>query len=214
MKKKLLLLATAAVFMSPVAAKANQKSSIYVGLTGTLERLATQGDKTTASDYLKDENFLSAGIEAGYGYKVWNNLQVAGFVRGLYSLEHAFADTKKKFGSDVKRDNDPAEWIIEPRVTLGWEFPVSSNFSITPFIGAGFEMNFAKTKNAGKEYEMNWKIPAVVGVRASFGYVYATINGRFDLTTSQVSDAEAEVAKSDADKVRSWGLEASVGAEF
>ena len=212
MKKKLLLLATAAVFFSPVAAKANSKSSIYVGLTGTLERLMSQGDKTTASDYLKDENFLSGGIEAGYGYKVWNNLQVAGLVRGLYSLEHTYPDAKK-LTSGTKRV-DPAAWIIEPRLTLGWEIPVSGTVSITPFIGAGFEMNFAKTKNKGTEYEMNWKIPAVAGLRANFGYVYATINGRFDLTTSDVAYADAPVGNTDTDKVRSWGVEASLGAEF
>lgn len=214
MKKKLLLLATAAVFFSPVAAKANQAGSVYVGLTGTLERLATQGGQALASDYLKDESFLSAGIEAGYGYKVWSNLQVAGWIRGLYSVEHAFADTKKKADAVTKRANDPAALIIEPRLTLGWEFPIGGNFSITPFAGAGIEVNFAKTKKNGTEYEANWKIPAVAGVRANFGSVYVSFNGRIDLTTSDVSDAEAAIAKTDADKVRSWGLEASVGAEF
>lgn len=211
MKKKLLLLATAAVFFSPVAAKANQKQSIYVGVTGTLERLATQGDKTAVSDYLKDENFLSAGIESGYGYKVWRNLQLAGWIRGLYSFEHTYANTKKV--GDVVR-KDPYAIVVEPRVTLGWEFPVSGSVSITPFIGAGLEVNFAKTKNNGTEYETNWKVPAVAGVRANFGSVYVAFNGRFDLTPSDVSDAEVAVAKTDADKVRSWGLEASVGAEF
>jgi opacity protein-like surface antigen len=211
MKKKLLLLATAAVFFSPVAAKANAKSSIYVGLTGTLERLATQGDSSIASDYLKDENFLSGGIEAGYGYKVWNNLQVAGWVRGLYSLEHTYPDAKKLTNGNKRVD--PAAFIIETRVTLGWEIPVSANISITPFIGTGFEMNIAKTKDNGTKYETNWKIPAVAGVRANFGVVYATLNARFDLTTSDVADADAPVGSA-ADKVRSWGAEVSVGAEF
>jgi hypothetical protein len=213
MKKKLLLLATAAVFLSPVAAKANQKGSVYVGLTGTLERLATQGDQPTVSDYLKDENYFSAGVEAGCGYKVWNNLQVAGLVRGLYSFEHKFADTKKKIDGTA-RDADPSAWIVEPRVTLGWEFPVNNCFSITPFIGAGFEMNFAKTKNAGKEYEMNWKIPGVFGVRANYSSVYVSLNGRFDITASEISNADAAIGKTGTDKVRAWGLDASVGAEF
>jgi opacity protein-like surface antigen len=213
MKNKLLLLATAAVFMSPVAAKANSKGSVYVGLTGTFERLATQGDKAAVSDYLKDENFLSFGIEAGYGYKVWNNLQLAGWVRGLYSMEHAYPDSKK-LTSGAKRSNDPYAIIIEPRVTLGWEFPVSGSISITPFVGAGVEVNVAKTKNKDTEFETQWKIPAVAGIRANFGYVYATINGRFDLTTSEVSDAEPAVDRLETDKVRSWGIEASIGAEF
>lgn len=212
MKKKLLLLATAAVFFSPVAAKANSRSSIYVGLTGTLERLATQGERTAVSDYLKDENFLSGGIEAGYGYKVWNNLQVAGLLRTLYSVEHAYPDAKK-LANGTKRI-DPSAGIIEPRVTLGWEIPVSGNVSITPFIGAGFEMSFAKTKNNGTECEMNWKVPAVAGVRANFGYVYVSLNGRFDLTTSEVTVVDPTVGNIDTDKVRSWGLEASIGAEF
>lgn len=209
MKKKLLLLATAAVFFSPVAAKANQKSSIYVGLTGTLERLATQGGQTFASDYLKDENFFSGGVEAGFGYKVWNNLQVAGWVRGLYSFEHTYADTKK-VGAEVRKD--PYAIVIEPRVTLGWEFPVSGTVSITPFVGTGFEFNWAKKD--GKEFKMDWKIPAVLGVRANFGYVYASVNGRFDLTAAEINAADAAVGRTEADTARFWGIEASVGAEF
>lgn len=210
MKNKLLLLATAAVFFSPVAAKANSKSSIYVGLTGTLERLASQGDKVAASDYLKDENFLGGGVEAGFGYKVWNNLQLAGWVRGMYAAEHKYPEAKKL--TSGKDRIDPSAWIIEPRVTLGWEIPVSANISITPFLGAGLELNFAKTKNNGTEYETQWKVPGVAGVRANFGVVYATLNGRFDLTTSEVADADK--VGSDVDKVRSWGVDLSVGAEF
>lgn len=198
------------MFFSPVAAKANSKSSIYVGVTGTLERLASQGDKTAASDYLKDENFLSFGLEAGYGYKVWNNLQLAGFVRGLYSLEHEYPDAKK-LSTGAKR-TDPGAFIIEPRVTLGWEIPVSGNISITPFLGAGLELNFAKTKNNGTEYETQWKVPGVIGARANFGVVYATLNGRLDLTTSDIADADK--VGSDVDKVRSWGVDIAVGAEF
>lgn len=203
MKNKLLLLATAAVFMSPVAAKPNQKSSIFVGLTGALERLATQGGNTTETDNYKDENFLSAGIEAGFGYKVWNNLQLAGWIRGMYGVEHKFAEAKKS--ADL-----PYSIIVEPRITLGWEFPVSGNISITPFIGAGFEMNFAKKD--GKDYSMEWKIPAVAGVRANFGYVYVTLNGRIDATAS-VKNAKSDV-RPEADTFRNWGVEASVGAEF
>lgn len=207
MKKKLLLLATAAVFMSPVAAKANSKSSVYLGLTGTLERLATQGGQELASDYLKDENFLSGGIEAGFGYKVWNNLQVAGWVRGLFSLEHTFAEAKK--GEDGKTLVRTSGFVIEPRVTLGWEFPVSGNFSITPFVGAGVEAYFSKKD--GKEYSVAWTIPGVAGVRANFGYVYASVNARFDLTATEVNK-KSDVRE--ADTYRNWGVEASVGAEF
>jgi hypothetical protein len=209
MKKKLLLLATAAVFFSPVAAKANSKSSIYVGLTGTLERLMSQGGQTLASDYLKDENFLSGGIEAGYGYKVWSNLQVAGFVRGMYSVEHTYADAKK-VGDAVRKD--PYAIVIEPRVTLGWEFPVSGTVSITPFIGAGFEMNWAKKD--GKEFKMDWKIPAVAGVRANFGCVYASLNARFDLTAAEINAKDEAIGRTEADTARFFGVEASIGAEF
>lgn len=209
MKKNLLLLATAAVFMSPVAAKANQKSSIFVGLTGTFERLATQGGQAVVSDYLKDESFLGLGLEAGFGYKVWNNLQLAGWVRGVYSFEHTFADTKK-VGAETRKD--PYAIVIEPRVTLGWEFPVSGNISITPFIGAGFEMNFAKKD--GKEFKMDFKIPAVFGVRANFGYVYASVNGRFDLTSAEINAKDEKVGRTEADTARFWGIDASIGAEF
>ena len=208
MKKKLLLLATAAVFMSPVAAKANQKSSIYVGLTGTMERLATQGGQTLASDYLKDENFFSVGAEAGFGYKVWSNLQVAGWLRGLYSGEHTYADATK--GEDGKTLVRPSGFVIEPRVTLGWEIPVSGNISITPFIGVGAEADFSKRD--GKEYSVSWTIPAVGGIRANFGYVYAAVNGRFDLTATEIN-AKSDV-RAEADTYRNWGVEASVGAEF
>lgn len=202
MKKKLLLLATAAVFFSPVAAKANSKSSIYVGLTGTLERLASQAGNTAETDYFKDENYLSAGIEAGYGYKVWNNLQVAGWLRGLYAVEHKFDNAKNKSAL-------PHAIVLEPRITLGWEIPVSSNISITPFVGAGWEMNFAKKD--GKEFKMDWKIPAVLGVRANFGFVYAAVNGRYDLTASEVNAKEGD---READSLRNWGVEASFGSEF
>jgi hypothetical protein len=208
MKKKLLLLATAAVFFSPVAAKANSKSSIYVGLTGTLERLMSQGGQTLASDYLKDENFLSGGIEAGYGYKVWSNLQVAGFVRGMYAAEHTYADAKK--GEDGKTLVRSSGFVIEPRVTLGWEVPVSGTVSITPFIGVGAEAYFSKKD--GKEYSVSWTVPGVAGVRANFGYVYASVNSRFDLTTTEIN-AKSDV-RAEADTYRNWGLEASVGAEF
>lgn len=209
MKKKLLLLATVAVFMSPVAAKANQKSSIFVGLTGTLERLATQGGQALASDYLKDENFLGLGVEAGFGYKVWNNLQLAGWVRGAYSFEHTYADAKK-VGLETRKD--PYAIVVEPRITLGWEFPVSGNISITPFIGAGFEMNFAKKD--GKDFGMDWKIPAVLGLRANFGYVYASVNGRFDLTAAEINKKDEAIRRAEADTARFWGVDASIGAEF
>ncbi len=209
MKNKLLLLATAAVFMSPVAAKANQNSSIYVGLTGTLERLATQIGQAAVSDYLKDENFLGSGIEAGFGYKVWNNLQVAGWLRGVYSFEHTFADTKK-VGNATRKD--PYAIIVEPRITLGWEFPVSGNVSITPFIGAGFEMNFAKKD--GKKFSMDWKIPALAGVRANFGYVYASVNARFDLTAAEINKKDEKIGRTEVDAARFWGIDTSIGAEF
>ena len=202
MKKKLLLLATAVVFFSPVAAKANQKSSIYVGITGALERLASQGGDTAQTRFLKDENIFALGLEAGFGYKVWNNLQLAGWVRGLYGPEHKF-DAKKA------QEALPYSIVVEPRVTLGWEFPVSANISITPFVGAGWEMSWAKTD--GKEFKMKWKVPAVLGVRANFGFVYASVNGRFDLTASEIN-AKTDVRE--ADTFRNWGMEASVGAEF
>lgn len=203
MKNKLLLLATAAAFMSPVAAKANQNGSIFVGLTGTLERLATQGGNTLETDRFKDESFLSVGIEAGYGYKVWKNLQIAGWVRGLYGPEHKY-DEKKKL------KNLPSEIIIEPRITLGWEFPVGGSFTITPFFGAGFEMSW--TKKDDKETKMNFKMPAVAGVRMNYSYVYLTLNGRFDITATEVN--EKSDVRAEADSFRNWGIEASLGAEF
>lgn len=203
MKNKLLLLATAAVFMSPVAAKSGQKSSIFVGLTGALERLATQGGNKAETDFLNDENFLSGGVEAGFGYNVWNNLQLTGWIRGMYGVEHKFAEAKKR--ADL-----PYAIIVEPRVTLGWEFPVSGNISITPFVGAGFEMNWAKKD--GKEFKMDWNIPFVAGVRANFGYVYATLNGRIDTTASEIN-AKTDV-RPEADTFRKWGIDASIGAEF
>ncbi len=103
----------------------------------------------------------------------------------------------------------PLGFVIEPRVTLGWEFPVSGNVSITPFIGVGAEAYFSK-KN-GKEYEVAWTVPGVAGIRANFGYVYASVNGRFDLTATEIN-AKSDVRE--ADTYRNWGVEASVGAEF
>lgn len=203
MKNKLLLLATAAAFMSPVAAKANQNYSIFVGATGTLERLATQGGNTAETDVFKDESFLSAGLEVGFGYKVWSNLQIAGWLRGLYGFEHKF-DEKKKAA------NLPYELVLEPRLTVGWEFPVGASFTITPFIGAGAEMSW--TKKNDKEFKMNWKIPGVVGIRANYGYVYATLSGRFDITASEKN--EKSDVRPEADTYRNWGIEASLGAEF
>lgn len=205
MKKKILL-ATAAVFMSPVAAKANQKSSIYVGLTGALQQfLKSTGDQVAFDNQYKDETFYSAGLEAGYGYKVWSNLQLAGFVRGGYSFEHEYA-------ADKKRAKESGVIEIEPRVTLGWEFPVSSNFTVTPFVGAGYEMSFIKKD--GKDYSMEWTIPAVVGVRANYGYVYVAVNGRFDLTTGKIADQAKAEGQTEENTARAWGAAVTAGAEF
>lgn len=203
--KKILLLASAVAVLSPVAAKANQKSSVYVGIAGTLERLFSQGGSAVASDYLKDENFFAIGIEGGFGYKVWNNLQLAGFLRAQYSPEHDFAKEKNQ-------TKGTAGAVIEPRVTLGWEIPVSGNFTITPFIGAGFEMNFAKKD--GKEYGMDWKVPAVLGARFGFGYVYASVNGRLDLTSQEINKKDEALGRAEADTAKFFGVDVSVGAEF
>jgi hypothetical protein len=204
MKKKLLLLATAAVFFSPVAAKANQKGSIYVGLTGALQQFVkSTGDQVAFDNQYKDETFYSFGLEAGYGYKVWNNLQVAGWVRGVYSFEHEYA-------KDKDRAKAPAVIEFEPRVTLGWEFPVNNCFSITPFIGAGVEMSF--TKKDGKKYSTDWTIPAVAGVRANYGYFFASVNARYDLTTGKFADKKA--GQTEENKARAWGAALTVGAEF
>lgn len=210
MKNKLLLLATAAVFLSPVAAKANQKSSIYVGGTGGFERLASQGGVAAASDYLKDETFGSLGVEAGFGYKVWQNLQVAGWVRGLYSFEHKFAEGKKLENGTNRVD--PYAIVIEPRVTLGWEFPVNQTVSITPFLGVGAEMS--ASKKDGKSFSANWKMPVVGGVRVGIGSVYLSVNARYDLTSAEINAKDAAVGRTEADTARFWGMDFAIGAEI
>jgi hypothetical protein len=206
--KKIILLSTAAVLLSPIAAKANQKSSIFVGAFGTVERLAIQHGEAAASDYLKDESFWTGGIEAGYGYKAWKNLQVTGLLRAGYSPEHTYADTKK-VGDALRKD--PGAVIVEPRVTVGWEFPVSGNVTITPFIGTGLEMNFSKKD--GKKVSTDLKMPLVGGARFGFGTVYVSLNGRFDLTSAAI-DKKTEALNREADAVRFLGGELSVGAEF
>jgi hypothetical protein len=202
MKTKLLLLATAALFASPVAAKANQKGSVYLGVTGTMQQFTkSEGADAAFDKTFKDETFWAAGIEAGYGYKVWNNLQLAGFVRGSYALAHEF-DAAKKLAKQG------AAFEIEPRVTIGWEIPMGSKASITPFVGAGVEFSFAKKAEDSKEYNTDWTVPGVLGARVNFGYVYTTISGRFDLT------AKEHEQEKDKFKARSWGGALTVGAEF
>lgn len=208
--KKIILLSTAAALLTPLAAKANQKSSIFVGAFGTLERLATQHGTDAASDYLKDENFWALGIEGGFGYKVWKDMQISGWLRAGYSFEHEFKEGK--VGADGNRRKDPYALIVEPRVTFGWEFAVANNMTITPFIGFGVEMNFSKKED--DKWGTDVKVPAVLGARFAYNPVYVSINGRFDVNSQDINKADAALGRDTADSVRYWGVEASIGAEF
>jgi hypothetical protein len=206
--KKIILLSTAAMLLSPVAAKAGQKGSILVGLTGTLERLMSASHTASTSDSVKNydgENYLSAGAEAFYTYKVYNNLQVAGGVRGMYALEHEFETSK----------NHPkllSGFVIEPRVTVGYEFEVAPKFTLTPYAGLGFEFNIAKEKDtAGKEaWASHFKLIAPVGVRVAYDYFYANLNARFDVTSTDLPKGNL----AEAPTARNFGVEVSIGAEF
>jgi hypothetical protein len=211
--KKIILLTTAAALLSPLAAKANNKSSIMVGLKGMWERQATGSSNTGGEDILKGyegENFLAGGLEGYYTYKVWKNLQVAAGAEITFAPEHTFKDENKKL---VDADKAPYAIGFAPRVNVGWAIAAGNDVEITPYIGFGVEGQFAeRTKADGKkEWTSQWKMPILAGVRVNYSYFYANVAGRFDATSTNLMEGLTKEGKADA---RYAGVELSIGAEF
>lgn len=209
--KKIILLSTAAVLLSPIAAKANQKSSILVGGTFALERQLTgsansEGGKLELKKF-EGENYISFGLESYYTYKVWNGLQIAPGLRALYAPEHTFEASKNM----PKLLNS---FVVEPRFLLGYEVQLGSNFTMTPFLGVGFEWTIDKEKKAdGKSEEWKadkWKVTGALGARFAYSHFYASLAGRFDLTASDLPKGSL----AEAPTYRNGGVELSIGAEF
>jgi opacity protein-like surface antigen len=208
--KKIILLSTAAVLLSPIAAKANQKSSILVGGTFALERQLTGSSKDVGGEEVlkkfEGENYLSFGLEAYYTYKVWNGLQIAPGLRALYAPEHTFEASKNM----PKLLNS---FVVEPRFLLGYEVQLGSNVTLTPFAGFGFEWTIDKEKKADGKDEWKfdkWKVTAVAGARFAYSNFYAALAGRFDVTASDLPKGTL----AEAPTYRNGGVEVSIGAEF
>lgn len=208
--KKIILLSTAAVLLSPIAAKANQKSSILVGGTFALERQLTGSFKDVGGEAelkkFEGENYLSFGLESYYTYKVWNSLQIAPGLRALYAPEHTFEASKNM----PKLLNS---FIIEPRFVLGYEVQLGANFTLTPFVGLGLEWTIDKEKKADGRDEWKfdkWKVTGALGARFAYSNFYASLAGRFDLTASDLPKGTL----AEAPTYRNGGVEVSIGAEF
>lgn len=207
--KKIILLTTAAVLLSPIAAKANQKSSILVGGTFVLERKLTGSSKDVGGEAIlalyDNENFISYGLETYYTYKVWNGLQIAPGLRASYAPEH-------KFEASKNTPNLLSTWQIEPRLNLGYEVQLGSAFTMTPFLGLGIEASIYQAENANKkkEWTADWKPLGIVGARFAYNYFYASLGAHFDLMSTEVGKGKiVEPAN-----LHKWGFEVSLGAEF
>lgn len=220
--KKIILLSTAAALLSPLAAKANQKSSILVGLRGSYEWVfngspANENDIVGKDfvDGLSKESFGAIGLEVAYTNKVWNNLQLGIGLSGLYGPESKLADDVAKKLKSIKDGKLPLSFIGEVRGTIGWSFPVTSSFELTPFAGIGAEITARKgitVENSTEHWRSQFKVPVYLGVRASYGYMYASFAGRMDTMTHDAMDGfDAKTSKAN---IRNWGLDASIGAEF
>lgn len=207
--KKIILLSTAAMLLSPLAAKAGQKSSIIVAATGTLERVMSSSSNATTKSIVEQhegENFLAFGAEGYYTYKVYGDVVVAGGLRALYAPEHKFEESKGAA-------NLVAGFVVEPRVTVGYEFAVAQNFSVTPYAGLGVEFNIDQEKTtAGKEeWKTHTKLILPVGARMTYANFFANVNARFDVTAT---DLPKSTFSTEVPSVRNWGVEISLGAEF
>lgn len=194
------------MLLSPLAAKVDQKSSILVGATGTLERiLSSNANATTKStvEKFEGENYISGGIEGYYTYKVHGNVQVAGGLRALYVPEH-------KLEGSTQADLSSG-FVLEPRLTAGYEFAFAQKLAVTPYAGFGLEVQFDKQKTNGtEEWEANTKLVVPVGVRVGYSNFYANLNLRFDVTSTDLPKG----AFTDAPSARNWGFDGSIGAEF
>jgi len=210
--KKIILLTTAAVLFSPIAAKSNQKSSILVGIKASAERMIwnsaaenNQTEQNTVKDY-EGENFWGGGAEFGYSYKVSGNWLFAGILGVAYSPEHEFA-------KDKSHPKTKAQVNLRPEIAAGYEFQLGHNASVTPFVGVGAEFAIYNENDSGDaSLATKWKVPFAVGARVNVSYFYATLAGRFDLTATDLPTGS--LANGKALKSRNGGLEISIGAEF
>ncbi len=211
--KKIILLSTAAMLLSPIAAKANQKSSILVGLKGVWERKVGGDSNIGGEDILKayeGENFISGGIETYYTYKAWKSLQISAGAEFTFSPEHEFqAASQTVLGNKAA----PYSLGLAPRFNIGWTFASANNLEITPYVGFGLEFNFAEQTKAAdkKEWASEFKMPVFAGVRVNYSYFYASLAGRIDATSTDLMEGRAADAKADA---RFAGVELSIGSEF
>lgn len=199
----MLFLATAVMFASPVAAKANQQYSYFAGIHGAMQRYyhSSGGEKALFDARYNNKKLWAFGIEGGFGGKVYNDLRVDGFLQGRYALAPTYALT----GEDIYG------FEVQPTVTLGWEFPMGQ-FSLTPFAGLGLEATIAKPN---EKYKLTFLPRVVGGLRLGAGPMYVSANFQWDLM-SQAADSANKELVADKEKMfgRSWCVQLALGLEF